>query len=954
MVLAMFNINLYRPLWVVLALGVAGCSGGQDDASSSSSMLSSSTPPSNPVSSSSVSSSPVSSSSVSSSPASTGACNADIGRGQALYNAVGLNCTTCHGAPDGTDKTPGAGANPSIAIFDGPYGAIGAGKPSEGALDVYIEKHMSAYFGTNCTEGNATCGDDLAAYLYDTAGQNWCAQQGSQPSSSVASTSSASSAVPNSPLHYVTVAAINTGGDNADGDGNIAFKADSGFTGGKVSDVSGGVTDIANTKDDILFFTERWGESQYELSLYNGTFDVEFGFIELVDAHTEGSRVFNVAIEGDIKLSNVDIVKAAGKTRAALVRRVKNVKITDGKLNIDFKAVTHNPTVSYIKVQRIEWPGEQYDRLCTSCHGGPNGEKRTELGDALVASRCTVCGDQKVLENYIGGTMPFKFPQACTGSCATRIADYIHRKFAGYGDNPPVTLPDFLDKGGDTNTCGAPNTEFNHLRRVASADYNRMVADLFKVQGNFTKGFSADQLVGNFFINTTRSAEAGQVEQYFAVAATVADEALKTLANWMPCTDKTYACAKQGLETVGRRAFRRPLTDAETNRFMASFTKVRQGAENLTIGFDRGIAVLVQSLLTAPQFLYYVETGEGSGQVVPLTQYELAARLALFLWRSLPDDALLDLAKQGKLKTNEQIQAQATRMLNDARAKGAVILFHQEWMKVKNPDAGTNGYSQQVAAMVDFNRTVNALTFADKASYKALFEVDYGFLNVHTKTLYNVQGNAIAAGTNGYDKYALNPNRRAGLLARAPFLRSNDSPTVRGIFLREHVLCGVIPAPPPNAAEAIPEADDTLNPRDLFALHTTDPGCGGCHVLMDPLGFPFDHYDDEGHWRDRYPGTTAVPNGFDIDISGNFLLTDVDGDFEGAKELQDKLASSNDVSQCYNYHWFEFAVGRKASTKDTCSLGKVNELASAEGGSILDVMTSIVLSDSFRHRRTAP
>ncbi len=137
---------------------------------SSSSMLSSSTPPSNPASSG-----PASSSSVSSSPASTGACNTDIGRGQALYNAVGLNCTTCHGAPDGTDKTPGAGANPSIAIFDGPYGAIGAGKPSEGALDVYIEKHMSAYFGANCTEGNATCGDDLAAYLYDTAGQNWCA-----------------------------------------------------------------------------------------------------------------------------------------------------------------------------------------------------------------------------------------------------------------------------------------------------------------------------------------------------------------------------------------------------------------------------------------------------------------------------------------------------------------------------------------------------------------------------------------------------------------------------------------------------------------------------------------------------------------------------------------------------------------------------------------------------------
>jgi len=91
-----------------------------------------------------------------------------------------------------------------------------------------------------------------------------------------------------------------------------------------------------------------------------------------------------------------------------------------------------------------------------------------------------------------------------------------------------------------------------------------------------------------------------------------------------------------------------------------------------------------------------------------------------------------------------------------------------------------------------------------------------------------------------------------------------------------------------------------------------------------------------------------------VNDEGSFLLTDVDGDFEGVRELQDKLMVSNDVETCYSYHWFEFAVGRKPTTRDTCSLGQVNEMASSEGGSIQEVMISIILSDAFRHRRTAP
>lgn len=947
-----FLISAFLP--VVLAGCVSEVATSSSSQTNSSAVLQSSSSEAMISSSQRSSSSAAVSSQAQSSTASAASCDVDIAKGQAIYNAADFSCSTCHGATNGSAMTPGVGANPSISILDAPYGAIGAGKPSETTLDLYIEKHMSAFFGTSCTGTVASCSADVAAYLYDSAGQDWCAQASSseQTQSSVANSSSSAAPVVNSPIHSVTVLAVNTGGPEVDV-GHV-FKADTGFTNGKISDATTSGRDIDNTEEDALFLSERWGESSYAFNLYNGTFNIEFGFAEFVTTHTEGSRVFDVSVEGQLVLNDMDIVKEAGAVERAIVKEIKGIKIEDGELNIDFKAVQHNPTISYIKVTRQEWPGEQYDRLCSSCHGGPNGENSSKLGGPLVASECDVCGNKTALESFIDSTMPFKFPEACTGSCATRIADYIHRKFAGYGDNPSVDLPPFLDERGDVAACNSLDTEFNHLRRVASVDYNNMVADLFAVSGSFTDAFSADQLVGNFFINTSSSADPGQVKQYFEAATKVAELAITQQAQWMPCSERTYACAKTMVENLGRRAFRRPLTDAEVNRLMSGFSQVRQGSENSDIGFDRGLSVLVQGLLTSPQFLYYVEQGEGSGEVVPLTQYEMAARLALFLWRSLPDDALLNAAANNQLKTDAELKAQAERMLADGKAKRAGALFHREWMKVKYPQQGINAYSQQVAAVVDFNRTVNALIFDENASVGDLFTVNYGFLNQHTKTLYGVTSEPIAAGSNGYDKYLLGQGQRGGLLARTPFLRNNPTATTRGVFLREHILCGVIPAPPPNAAEKIPVADNTTTPRELFALHTIDPGCGGCHVLMDPLGFPFDHYDSEGMWRERYPGNADVPGGFDIDDSGNFLLTDIDGDFEGARELQDRLALSDDVKACYSYHWFEFALGRKASTRDNCSLGEINQNANAAGGSIKDVITAIVLSDAFRHRRNAP
>ncbi|WP_053980291.1 DUF1592 domain-containing protein [Marinagarivorans algicola] len=893
---------------VFMASVLLSACGGQTEPKSSSPAVSSAPVQSSSIASSKSSVSPLSSMGQSSSAAPT--------QGKALYDA---QCGFCHG-PTGLGKSLNPNLLPSI---------------KNGTFDHATVTRMPPQDFDAC---KADCADQIKTWLIDTH---------SITDVGMASSSVSSSAGNNQPAEpddrYVSVIAINVGGGNVISKGGVNFAADNGSTGGDTSNQESVVADVGNTKDDALFHTERWGAFSYSFALPNGYYNIELGFVELVSTHKAGSRVFNVALEGDVKLERVDVAGEAGGHYKALIKEVANVQVQDGMLNIDFQKVTHNPTVSFINIKRAENVADQYGRLCQSCHGGPNGEGRSELGDALIASRCTSCANRDGLVNYISALMPFQFPTSCQGECAANMADYILENFAGYNTNPAVTLPDFLQKGGDAGACNQVNVAFNDMRRIGQVDYNRMVFDLFKLEGDFSRGFSADQLVGNFYINTSRTPEFSQVSQYFAVAEKVSTQALATKAQWMPCTQTNDACATKVIDTIGRKAYRRPVTAQEKEGLMQIYTAAKAAG-----GFDRGLATLLQGLLASPQFLYYVEEGVGQGDIVPLSQYEIAARLALFFWRSLPDDTLLDLAEQNALTTDAQLRTQAQRMLNDPRARDVVGLFHREWMKVTPPKPGTADHAAQSAAVEDFSRTLQSLVFDDKATFKSLFTVDYGYLNADTKSFYGVNSQPLSTGGGGFDKYAMAGDKRIGLLTRAPFLRSNHTPTERGLFLREQVLCGVIPSPPATAADAEQAMADNLNPRELFALHTQDPGCGGCHALMDPLGFPLDNYDEEGHWQDQYG------DGFSVDASGEFILTDVDGAFSGGQALQAKLASSQQVKECYTYQWYQFAVGRSATPSDTCSLGQVNTAADASGGSVLDVMTSIVLSDGFRHRRTAP
>lgn len=960
-------VTCLKPVICVLgfSLSLSACVGTETGSSSSGGVT---VPPSsNPPSSSAVT--PQSSVSVSSV---ASACSADIDNGQAIYLSGGLDCKTCHGEPDGGSSTPG-GASIAISIFEPPYGIKDGETHPE--LNAYIATYMNQYFNSACAKSSAECGEDIAAYLYDTAGRDWCAEKmSSSPTVSSApvisstpaqSSSSSQSSVsePEEP-RFISVITLNVGGGDVLDSNGVKFSADGYFDGGNVSDLSAGLQEVPNTDDDDLFRTERWEAFKYSFELPNDTYKVELGFIELVEAHTAGSRVFNVAMEGQVRLSNLDITQEAGGSRAALVKEVENIVVNDGKLDLDFRKVTHNPTVSYIHIKRLEGPKDKYERMCGYCHGGESGEFRSQLGDALVKSRCEpgVCSSRESLAGYITATMPFGLPESCTGQCAEEISNYIFDNFAGFGNNPPVNLPDYLDTAGDIGSCGRPNSGFVGVRRVAQLDYNNMVNDLFKLDESFVDGFSGDEELGSFLINFKRTPSIAQVLAYFSAAKNVAEKAVAVKASWASCTAQNNNCAKEIITDIGRKAYRKNLTNQQVNRLMSIFESARD-ADN----FNQGLKVTIQAILTSPRFLYYVESGQGSGEIVSLTQYELAARMAYFLWRSLPDNELLDAVANNQLQTAAQIRAQAERMLNDQRARDIVSLFHTQWMQLKAPDLGGQDYNAQQAELEGFARTVASIILGDDlngdgksdnaganafGSLNDLFSTNYGYLNADSKSLYDVSGGPIAQGHDGFNKYQLNGNRRSGILSRVAFLRSSGDALHRGLFMRQELLCQVIPDPPPNAASQPLPSVEGLNPRELFALHTQDPGCAGCHILMDPLGYPLDHFDDKGQWRNQYDG------GFPVDASGELVLTDVArlGALDGGQELQQRLGESKDVQACYTFKWFQFATGRLPSDDDACSLGQINEGAySNQGsGSIKDVMINIILSDSFRNFRAAP
>ncbi|WP_437906898.1 DUF1592 domain-containing protein [Sorangium sp. So ce327] len=435
------------------------------------------------------------------------------------------------------------------------------------------------------------------------------------------------------------------------------------------------------------------------------------------------------------------------------------------------------------------------------------------------------------------------------------------------------------------------------------------------------------------------------------IAAAVAGdpEALDRIA---PCEAgaEPRECARQLVVGFGARAYRAPITDAaDIERHLQLFDV---GAET---SYEHGIELLLRGMLQSPRFLYRVEIGTSekvSDRAVKLSPYEVAARLSYMLWGTLPDARLNEAIEDGSLTTKEGVAAQLDWMLEDERGERLVHRFLGSWTHLN----GLNSVVKDADAFPEWQSRSfrESLRGQADAFFDHVLDDEGGKLSAlltSTTVFYNkdLDGYYGVTGDDSFQPLKRTDGATSGILTLPALLAiqakpAESSPIYRGKFVREALLCQQLPAPPANIPKP-PEVDPSSSTRERLSQHEVDPSCVGCHQLLDPIGFGFEHYDAIGRYRE-------LDGGEPVDASGKVIATrDMDGEFEGVAELGSRLAGSAEVEECVARQWFRFAIARFEQDMDGCSMESLLETFKAAGQDLNALPRAVVETDAFLYRR---
>ncbi len=411
--------------------------------------------------------------------------------------------------------------------------------------------------------------------------------------------------------------------------------------------------------------------------------------------------------------------------------------------------------------------------------------------------------------------------------------------------------------------------------------------------------------------------------------------------------------ARQILYRFGTRAFRRPLQRDEWDRLFKLYKTTRAGGE----GFEGALRMPLGAILVSPYFLFRIEPDPAgpSGTIRPLTDYELAARLSYFLWSSMPDDALLDLAAHGKLKDPATLDAQVGRMLKDPKAADFIRNFVGQWLELRNLDAhqaDPNAFPNFDSALRQSMKRETEVFFEhlikEDHSILDLLSGDYTYVNKRLAEHYGMKG--VNAGEDEFVKVSLAGTHRSGVMTQASILTltamaARTSPVKRGVFVLEQIL-GTPPPPPPANVPALPDKprDSAAAPlRERLAAHRADPVCASCHMRMDGIGFALENFDAVGLWREK-------EGRFPVDSTGELIGG---RKISGPEGLRDLLMSRKaDFLRCLTEKLVTYALGRGIEEYDRCTIREI--IASAEKNEyrFSALVSAIVKSDAFQKRRS--
>ena len=413
-------------------------------------------------------------------------------------------------------------------------------------------------------------------------------------------------------------------------------------------------------------------------------------------------------------------------------------------------------------------------------------------------------------------------------------------------------------------------------------------------------------------------------------------------------------CAREIISTLARRAYRRPVTDADIEAPLAfyEFSREEDGS------FEAGIETALRALLTSTEFLFRVERdpdGVASGTTYRIADLELASRLSFFLWSSLPDDELLDLAERGELSEPGVIATQVRRMLADPRAETLATNFAGQWLYLRNLDA----VAPNLRLYPDFDdnlrqsfRRETEMLFSsivdEDRSVLELIDADYTFINERLARHYgipNVYGDH-------FRRVALaDDSQRRGVLGHGSILTvtshaTRTSPVRRGKWVLENILGMPPPPPPPNVPE-LGENEPGQQPktmRERMAQHRANPVCASCHRAIDPLGLAMENFDAIGRWRDRGAGWNA------IDTTGSLPSG---AEFIGVAGLRDASLDQPDVFVgTMTEKLLTYALGRGVDHHDAPAVREIVRAAAAENHRFSALVVALAESTPFTMRRS--
>ena len=418
------------------------------------------------------------------------------------------------------------------------------------------------------------------------------------------------------------------------------------------------------------------------------------------------------------------------------------------------------------------------------------------------------------------------------------------------------------------------------------------------------------------------------------------------------------------------RAFRSPVENAVLRRY-AAFHAAEQ---KRTGSYTQAMKSVVAAVLASPKFIYVVESKDGIGKMAPASDYELAQRLALFLWSSIPDESLMAAVRKGELRNTEVLEAQVRRMLNDHRSRALSENFARQWLRLDQlttavPDfdrfqvyysrIGCEQWKFGLQTMVEPLLLFESVQVEDR-SIMLFVDSNYSYRSDELQAWYTSPGspfgskenrNRFNTNTQNFRKRILHSRREGGVITTAAVLTMTatplrTSPIKRGAWVATTIFNDP-PPPPPDVVPEI-EADDAaieakgLTIRERLKQHATDQTCASCHARIDPLGFALESFDPIGRWREKYS------SGLPIDSSGKLFG---EAEFKDIEAFKDAILERPEkFMRAFSEHLLSYALGRELKVTDKPSIDKITRRVMADHGRFSTVVVEIAKSLPFRHK----